>query len=286
MVDRQRFANRREAGGNSPATSLATRVDRMSSCWGSRAAVCPSPPAVARVLGAPLDVFLVRKLGVPGHDELAFGAIAEGGIKVLSAETMRQLDIPARAAETVAVRERLELDRRGRLYRGDRPAPTVRDRVVIVIDDGLATGATMEAAVLALRQLEPARVVVAAPVGARETCQRLRRVADEVVCPVHTRTVLCRRPLVCGLLTDDRRRGQDRLGRRRASAQPPARRLRAPGDHRGRHGRARSPACVRGCTGDPDEYDGLLNLIGDARGRPHRRGDPRHARVLPRTRAA
>ncbi len=142
----------------------------------------PVAAAVAAALGAPLDVFLVRKLGVPGHEELAMGAIAEGGVKVLS-PVVQELDIPQRVIDHVAVRERLELDRRDRMYRGERSAPAVRDRTVILVDDGLATGATMEAAVLALRQLRPTKIVVAAPVGAPETCARLARIADDVVCP-------------------------------------------------------------------------------------------------------
>ena len=137
---------------------------------------------VARELRAPLDVFLVRKLGVPGHPELAMGAIAEGGVEVLNDELIRDLGIPQKMVQEVAVRERMELDRRDTLYRGGRPLPAVRGRIVILVDDGLATGSTMQAAVTALRRLEPARIVVAAPVGAHETCERLGQFANEVVC--------------------------------------------------------------------------------------------------------
>ncbi|HKF65016.1 MAG TPA: phosphoribosyltransferase [Vicinamibacterales bacterium] len=137
---------------------------------------------VARELGAPLDVFLVRKLGVPGHPELAMGAIAEGGVEVLNDELIRDLGIPQKMVQEVAVRERMELDRRDTLYRGGRRLPAVRGRIVILVDDGLATGSTMQAAVTALRRLEPARIVVAAPVGAHETCDRLGHFANEVVC--------------------------------------------------------------------------------------------------------
>src|SRR5262245_49899109 len=137
---------------------------------------------VARALGAPLDVFLVRKLGVPGHPELAMGAIASGGVRVLSEDLISQLGIPRAAVEQVAVRERLELERRDRLYRGDRQIPQFRDRTVILVDDGLATGATMEAAVEAVRVYHPARVVVAAPVCAADSAGRLAQIADEVVC--------------------------------------------------------------------------------------------------------
>jgi predicted phosphoribosyltransferase len=137
---------------------------------------------VSRLLGAPLDVFLVRKLGVPGHQELAMGAIAEGGVEVLSDDLIHELGVPPRLVEQVAVRERLELERRDSLYRQGRALSPVRGRIVILIDDGLATGSTMQAAVTALRRLEPARVVVAVPVGASETCARLAEFADEVVC--------------------------------------------------------------------------------------------------------
>jgi predicted phosphoribosyltransferase len=137
---------------------------------------------VARELRAPLDVFLVRKLGVPGHPELAMGAIAEGGVEVLSDDLIHELGIPQKIVQQVAVRERMELDRRDALYRGGRSLPAVRGRVVILVDDGLATGSTVQAAVTALRRMGPARIVVAVPVGARETCERLRRLADAVIC--------------------------------------------------------------------------------------------------------
>ena len=137
---------------------------------------------VAQRLHVPLDVFLVRKLGVPGHPELAMGAIAEGGVEVLSEDLIRDVGVPHALVRQVAVRERLELDRRDQLYRGSRQLSPVRGRVVVLIDDGLATGSSMQAAVVALKRLAPARIVVAVPVGARETCVRLSHVADEVVC--------------------------------------------------------------------------------------------------------
>jgi predicted phosphoribosyltransferase len=137
---------------------------------------------VARALLAPFDVFLVRKLGVPAHPELAMGAIASGGVRVLSADLIDELGIPPDAVEAVSARERLELERREQQYRGDRPLPLVNGRCVILVDDGLATGATMEAAVVALRHYQPARIVIAAPVGARDTCARLATVADDVIC--------------------------------------------------------------------------------------------------------
>lgn len=142
----------------------------------------PVAAEIASALAAPLDLFLVRKLGVPGHPELAMGAIAEGGIKVLASDLIRQLDIPRALVDQVAARERMELDRRDSIYRGRRQPVTVHNIAVILVDDGLATGATMEAAIAALRERKPARIVVAAPVGAEETCARLARMADEVVC--------------------------------------------------------------------------------------------------------
>jgi len=137
---------------------------------------------IARSLHAPLDAFLVRKLGVPGHPELAMGAIASGGVRVLSHDIISQLVVTPEAVEAATERERIELDRRDRMYRRDRPPTPLAGRTAILVDDGLATGATMEAAIQAVRQANPARVVVAAPVGAAETCQRLRALADEVVC--------------------------------------------------------------------------------------------------------
>ena len=145
---------------------------------------------VARALGAPLDVFVVRKLGVPGREELAMGAIATGGVRVLNPEVIDALGIPGSAIEAAAEREQEELDRRERLYRGDRPPPDRRGRTVILVDDGLATGSTMRAAVAAVRRQDPARVVVAVPVAAPDTCAEFRHVADEIVC-AHTPEPFC-----------------------------------------------------------------------------------------------
>jgi predicted phosphoribosyltransferase len=137
---------------------------------------------VARALGAPLDVFLVRKLGVPGHEELALGAIATGGVRLLNEDVVRGRRIPPEVIDGVEAAERAELERREREYRGDRPAPDVRGRTVILIDDGLATGASMRAAVAALRQGRPARIVVAVPIAAPSTCEEFRDEVDQVVC--------------------------------------------------------------------------------------------------------
>jgi putative phosphoribosyl transferase len=136
---------------------------------------------VAHALGAPLDVFVVRKLGYPGQEEYAMGAIASGGVQVLNPfaiDGVSELQLGH-----IVARERAELARREALYRGSKPPVDVRRRTVIVVDDGLATGSTMRAAVAALRQRNPARLIVAVPVGAEDTCQQLRSEADEVVCP-------------------------------------------------------------------------------------------------------
>lgn len=137
---------------------------------------------VARALGAPLDVFVVRKLGVPGHEELAMGAIASGGVRVLNDDVLRWYQIPDETVERVTRIESAELERRDRLYREGRALTSLGRRLVILIDDGLATGSTMRAAVSAIRTLEPAGIVVAVPVGAQETCEWLGEVADQVVC--------------------------------------------------------------------------------------------------------
>ena len=137
---------------------------------------------VASALGAPLDVFLVRKLGTPGHRELAMGAIASGGIRVLNDDVVRWYGIRDEAIETIAREEALELERREHAYRAQRPAPVLAGRVVILVDDGLATGSTMRAAAQAVRTRQPSRVVVAVPVGAKQTCLELSDIADEVVC--------------------------------------------------------------------------------------------------------
>lgn len=135
---------------------------------------------VAHALQAPLDIFVVRKLGFPGHEEYAMGAIASGGVRVMN--ELPGISVSAEELAEVVAREQAELTRRELLYRGDRPAAGIRGRTVIVVDDGLATGSTMRAAVLAIRQQKPAWLVVAVPVGAEETCAMLRADADEVVC--------------------------------------------------------------------------------------------------------
>ena len=137
---------------------------------------------IARALGAALDVFVVRKLGTPGHEELAMGAIASGGIIVLNDEVVHSLGIRPEHIDAVARREQAELERRNASYRGNRPLPSLTNRTVILVDDGLATGSTMKAAVQAVKQQHPARVIVAVPVGAPDTCRALSAIADQVIC--------------------------------------------------------------------------------------------------------
>jgi predicted phosphoribosyltransferase len=137
---------------------------------------------VARALRAPLDIFLVRKLGVPGHEELAMGAIASGGVRVLNHDVIDSLQIPAQTIEQVAAAEQRELQRREQAFRGDRRLPLIRGRSVILVDDGLATGATMRAAIEAVREHGPDRIVAAVPVAPPEVCAALARAADEAVC--------------------------------------------------------------------------------------------------------
>jgi predicted phosphoribosyltransferase len=139
---------------------------------------------VARVLGAPLDVFVVRKLGVPNQPELAMGAIASGNARVFNRDVVQYSGVTREQVEDVISRERDELGRRESLYRGDRPWPELSDKVVVLVDDGLATGATMRAAISAVRQFEPDRLVVAVPVAAPETATMIAELADDFVCPV------------------------------------------------------------------------------------------------------
>lgn len=137
---------------------------------------------ISRALHAPLDIFLVRKLGFPGHEEFALGAIASGGVRVLNPSALKLGRISESQIDAIARTEERELERRAAAYRGDRPPLELRGRIAILVDDGLATGSTMRAAVSALRQLEPARIVVAVPVGSSDACELLSREADEVVC--------------------------------------------------------------------------------------------------------
>ena len=139
---------------------------------------------VASALGAPLDVFLVRKLGVPGYEELAMGAIATGGVSVLNEDVTTSIGLSDLAISEVRDREQKELERREQLYRGNRAPLDVQGHTVILIDDGLATGSTMRAAIAALRKMSPAKIVVAVPVAAPETCETIRNEVDDIICAV------------------------------------------------------------------------------------------------------
>jgi putative phosphoribosyl transferase len=176
------FQNRRDAGRKLAAllTAYAGRPDVLVLAL-PRGGV-PVGFEVAKALRAPLDVFVVRKLGAPGTPELALGAIATGDACVRNEDIIRELEISEETIATIAAREKQELERREQLYRGKRPAPRLQGRTLLLVDDGLATGSTMRAAIAAVRQQNPARVVVAVPVGTSATCEELRREADEVVC--------------------------------------------------------------------------------------------------------
>lgn len=180
--DRQTYLDRREAG---------RVLARMLHDYAGRKEVIvlalprggvPVGFEVAKALGSPLEVFLVRKLGTPGHRELAMGAIASGGVRVLNEDVVQALRISPEQIDAAAREELQELERREAAYRGDRALPSLADRVAILVDDGLATGSTMRAAAQAVKQQKPKRLIVAVPVGAPETCRELNEVADEVVC--------------------------------------------------------------------------------------------------------
>lgn len=182
MADRFEFVDRTEAG-----KLLAAQLTRYAGRRDSIVLALPrggAPVAfeIAQALGAPLDVFVVRKLGVPGHEELAMGAIATGGVMILNSDVVRYLSVPQRVIDAVARQEEQELERRERLYRGSRPAPEVGGLTAILVDDGLATGSTMRAAIAALKKLKPGRIVVAVPVAPPSAVDEIKKEVDEVVC--------------------------------------------------------------------------------------------------------
>jgi putative phosphoribosyl transferase len=180
--DAMRFRDRRDAGRALAArlADYAGRTDVIVLAL-PRSGV-PVGYEVAKAIAAPLDIFVVRKLGTPGHEELAMGAIASGGVRVINDDVVEYLSIPEDRIDAVAAKEMVELNQREKAYRGDRPPLAVRGRIVILVDDGLATGATMRAAVAALLKRNPMRIVVAAPVAAPTTCEMIEGLADEVVC--------------------------------------------------------------------------------------------------------
>ena len=182
MFDDRAFVDRRDAGRKLAELLAGSHLGGDVVVLALPRGGVPVAYEIARALGAPLGVFLVRKLGTPGHPELAMGAIASGGTRVLNDEVVDALQIPREQIDAVAQREQAELERRDAAYRQGKPMIPVQGRTVILVDDGLATGSTMKAAVQAVKQQQPARVIVAVPVGAAETCRALRDLADEVVC--------------------------------------------------------------------------------------------------------
>lgn len=176
-----RFRDRRDAGARL-ASALKDEVDPGALVLGLARGGVPVAYEVARRLRAPLDVLVVRKLGVPGREELAMGAIGPGGARVVNREVVRLLDIPRHVLDEVADRERSEAERREQAYRRGRPREDVRGRQVVVVDDGLATGASMRVAIESLRAAGAARITVAVPTGSPDTCAELRQAADDVVC--------------------------------------------------------------------------------------------------------
>jgi len=178
----RQFHDRKDAGAQLAARLSAFAGGANTIVLGLPRGGVPVAYEVAMALRAPLDVFVVRKLGVPGQRELAMGAIASGGVRVLNDEVMEALKLPLSTVDAVAAHEQPELERQQRLYRGEVALPDFAGRTVILVDDGLATGSTMRAAVKALRQSSPKRIVIAVPVGAAETCRSLRADADEVIC--------------------------------------------------------------------------------------------------------
>ena len=182
LSGRTGFSNRRQAGA-----ALAQLLRRTAGVEDPVVLALPRGGVpvgyeVARALGAPLDVFVVRKLGLPGHAELAMGAIASGNIRVLNDDVLAWHRVSPAAIDAVTRAEQIELERRERAYRGGRPLIAIEGRTAIVVDDGLATGSSMRAAVSAVRRLHPGRVIVAVPVGAADTCEAMRGIADEIVC--------------------------------------------------------------------------------------------------------
>jgi predicted phosphoribosyltransferase len=180
MLTQHRFRDRAEAGRALAQRLAAYEGDANVIVLGLPRGGIPVAYEVARALRAPLDVFVVRKLGVPGHEELAMGAIASGGVTVFDPGIADR--IPRRELNSVVATESAELDRREQLYRDHRPPQNPAGKTVILVDDGVATGASMQAAVHALRALTPQRIVVAVPVASRDACETMARVADEVVC--------------------------------------------------------------------------------------------------------
>jgi erythromycin esterase-like protein/predicted phosphoribosyltransferase len=252
------FRDRREAGQllASKLAAYANRPDVIVLAL-PRGGV-PVGHEAAQALNVPLDVFVVRKIGVPGHEELAMGAVASSGVRILNEQLIKQLRIPKHVVDKVTSQEMQELKRREALYRGGRPPPDLRGRTVILVDDGLATGASMQAAVQALRQLQPARIVVAVPTAAPDTCEALRSQVDEVICAITPEPFHA-----VGLWYQDFSQTSDSevrdlLARHR---QPDGRAEPAPADPAAGVVRA----AAHRLEGAARDYDPLMDRIGDAR---------------------
>src|SRR3984893_17358209 len=256
----ERFRNRNEAG-RLLAEKLAVYARRPDVLVLAlpRGGV-PVAYEVARALAAPLDVFLVRKLGVPGYEELAMGAVATGGVRVLNDQIVQQLNIPSYVIDAVTAQEQQELARRERLYRGGRPPPDVRGRTAILVDDGLATGATIRAAVRALRQLQPARIVVATPTAAPETCEELRAELDDVICAITPEPFLAVGHWYEDFSQTTDEEVRDLLARRQHPAEAQAT-LESADTTLGEAVRE----AAQPLPGAGADYDPLMDLIGDAR---------------------
>lgn len=180
----EKFINRKEAG-----IILAEYLKKYVSLSNTIVLALPRggvPVAyeIAQALSVPLDVFIVRKLGVPGHEELAMGAIASGDTVIFNKGLLNQLNIDQFSIDTILQKEKEELIRREHLYRGERDFPTLKDKTIILVDDGIATGATMQAAVASLHKHIPASIIIAVPVAARETCVEMAKIVDQVICPL------------------------------------------------------------------------------------------------------
>jgi erythromycin esterase-like protein/predicted phosphoribosyltransferase len=259
-MEQGRFRDRREAGRllADKLTAYAGRPDVIVLAL-PRGGV-PVGYEVARALGAPLDVFVVRKLGVPGYEELAMGAVATGGVRVLNDQIVERLRIPDYVIDAVAAREEQELRRREILYRGGRPPPDIHGRTVILVDDGLATGSTMLAAIKALRQQQPARIVVAVPVASSDTCERLQPEADEVICAVTPEPFYA----VGHWYEDFSQTTDDEVRALLAQQQHPKERQAMPATTETTPVEA-VRASAHPLTGAAQSYDPLLERIGDAR---------------------
>ena len=259
-MEPERFRDRNEAGRllAKRLTAYANRPDVLVLAL-PRGGV-PVAYEVARALGAPLDVFVVRKLRIPGYEELAMGAVATGGVRVLNDEIVQRLRIPEYIIDAVAAREQQELARRERLYRGGRPPPDVRGRTMILVDDGLATGATMRAAIMALRQLQPARIIVAIPTASPETCEELKAEVDEVVCAITPEPFLAVGHWYEDFSQTTDEEVRDLLARRQ---HPEAEQTAQGTTDTGVLDAVRKAA--RPLTGAAEDYDPLIELIGESR---------------------